>query len=325
MVLYEGSRLGVPYDYFVADLSARTAARVTHTVPEGFADAELPVELPDGGSETRKGWVLPSLVNLAARDGRKLRAAFYDPRTVDGTLLISSQCARKFPVVIFVHGAGIQQNVVEGWTIYSPNFKFATVLANRGFAVFEVDYRGSSGYGRDFRTDVAGHLGGKDLEDELAGVDYLKTLPCVDPDRIGIYGESYGGFMAEMALFRHPEAFAAGAALRPVADWTNYYRSNAYYCLQRLGTPEDHPEAYRISSPVNFAQALQDPLLLLHGVLDSNVPFQDTVQLTDRLQRSGKRFELMIYPREDHTFTEAENWIDEYSRILDFFTRQLQP
>jgi dipeptidyl aminopeptidase/acylaminoacyl peptidase len=88
---------------------------------------------------------------------------------------------------------------------------------------------------------------------------------------------------------------------------------------------EDQPEAYRRSSPINFAQSLQDPLLLLHGVLDSNVPFQDTVQLTDRLQYYGKPFELMIYPREDHTFTEAESWIDQYSRILDFFVRQLNP
>jgi dipeptidyl aminopeptidase/acylaminoacyl peptidase len=131
--------------------------------------------------------------------------------------------------------------------------------------------------------------------------------------------------MAEMALFQHPDVFAAGAALRPVADWSNYYRSNAYYCLQRLGALEDQPEAYRRSSPINFAQSLQDPLLLLHGVLDSNVPFQDTVQLTDRLQYYQKSFELMIYPREDHTFAEPQSWIDQYSRILDFFVRQLNP
>jgi dipeptidyl aminopeptidase/acylaminoacyl peptidase len=304
-VLYEGSRMGVPYDYYVADLASRTSVQVTRTVPGSFQSVE-------------PGWVLPRIVSFPSRDGKSLRGLLYQP-SQEGTP------PGHRPVVIFVHGAGIQQNVVEGWTQYSPNFKFASVLVHRGFVVFEVDYRGSTGYGREFRTDVEGHLGGKDLEDELAGVDYLKTLPFVDPQRIGIYGGSYGGFMAELALFRNPEIFAAGAALRPVADWTNYYRSNVFYCMQRLGSPADHPEAYRISSPVNYAQGLQDPLLLLHGVLDSNVPFQDTVQLTDRLQRYGKPFELMIYPREDHTFTEPENWIDQYNRILDFFVRNLNP
>jgi len=328
LVLYQGSQLGVPFDYFVAELASRTSSQVTRTVPEGFANAELPVVLPGIPEFPRVGWVVPRPVSFPSRDGKRLRGLLYDSpidRLLPSRSPLASGEGKRHPVVIFVHGAGIQQNVVEGWTSYSPNFKFATVLANRGFVVFEVDYRGSSGYGRDFRTDVAGHLGGKDLEDELAAVDYLKTLPYVDAGRIGIYGGSYGGFMAEMALFRHPEAFAAGAALRPVADWTNYYRSNAYYCMQRFGNPEENPGAYRISSPVNFAAGLADPLLLLHGVLDSNVPFQDTVQLTDRLQRLGKSFELMIYPREDHTFTEAENWIDQYSRILDFFVRHLKP
>jgi dipeptidyl aminopeptidase/acylaminoacyl peptidase len=325
LVLYEGSRLGVPYDYFTASLATKSSVQVSRTVPEKFADFELPGPSAGTGGNAYRGWVLPEIVSFPARDGTRLRGALYGPRSVEGSFLKASACATLFPVVMFVHGAGIQQNVVEGWSVYSPNFKFATVLSQRGFAVFEVDYRGSTGYGRDFRTDVAGHLGGKDLDDELSAVDYLKTLPCVDSARIGIYGGSYGGFMAEMALFQHPDVFAAGAALRPVADWSNYYRSNAYYCLQRLGALEDQPEAYRRSSPINFAQSLQDPLLLLHGVLDSNVPFQDTVQLTDRLQYYQKPFELMIYPREDHTFAEPQSWIDQYSRILDFFVRQLNP
>jgi len=327
LVLVEGSRLGTPYDYFIADLATRALRPITHSVPEGFADFRLPP--PDTSSDRDAplgaGWVLPAIVSFPARDGKTLRAALYGPHPYEADFLKTSACARRLPVVIFVHGAGIQQNVVEGWSIYAPNFKFATVLSRRGFAVLDVDYRGSTGYGREFRTDVAGHLGGKDLQDELAAVDFLKSLPCVDSGKIGIYGGSYGGFMTEMALFQSPGTFAAGAALRPVADWANYYRSNNYYCLQRLGAPDDRIEAYRQSSPINYAQNLQDPLLLLHGVLDSNVPFQDTVQLTDRLQRAGKSFELMIYPREDHTFNESENWIDQYSRILDFFSRHLKP
>lgn len=323
-VLYEGSELGVPFDYFIADAESMTSLKVSDTVPRSFREVELPVPLAEGSTTPSKGWVLPRIVSFPSRDGKTLKGLLYEPPPRELPALAPSLSKDRHPVVVFVHGAGIQQNVVEGWSQYSPNFKFATVLANHGFVVFEVDYRGSSGYGREFRTGVAGHLGGKDLEDELAGVDFLKTLPFVDPERIGIYGGSYGGFMAEMALFRAPEAFAAGAALRPVADWANYYRSNSQYCVQRLGTLEEHPEAYRRSSPINFSGGLEDPLLLLHGVLDSNVPFQDTVQLTDRLLRQGKIFELMIYPREDHGFTEPENWIDQYSRILDFFERHLK-
>jgi len=325
LVLYEGSGTGVPFDYYVLETRTGRSWQVTGTVPSRFRDVEFSPSLPDGASVSSRGWVLPRIVSFPSRDGKTLRGLLYEPVSLNASPAPQAAQPARYPAVVFVHGAGIQQNVVEGWTYYSPNFKFATVLANHGFAVFEVDYRGSSGYGRDFRTGVAGRLGGKDLEDELAGVEFLKTLPFVDPGRIGIYGGSYGGFMAEMALFRSPGTYAAGAALRPVADWTNYYRSNPGYCLERLGKPEDHPEAYRVSSPINFSQGLRDPLLLLHGVLDSNVPFQDTVQLTDRLLRQGKTFELMIYPREDHSFTEPENWIDEYSRILDFFERHLKP
>ncbi|HMC81923.1 MAG TPA: prolyl oligopeptidase family serine peptidase [Candidatus Polarisedimenticolia bacterium] len=329
LLLFEGSATGVPFDYYVADTYSGKSVRVTDTVPRSFGQMEMSQRLPGEDSIPAKGWVLPRVVSFPSRDGKTLKGLLYENDIVvledrAGGDAPGRNASRR-PVVVFVHGAGIQQNVVEGWTHYSPNFKFATVLVRHGFVVFEVDYRGSTGYGREFRTDVAGHLGGKDLEDELAGVEFLKTLPFVDPARIGIYGGSYGGFMAEMALFEAPGTFAAGAALRPVADWANYYRGNPWYCIQRLGTLEENPEAYRRSSPINFSERLQDPLLLLHGVLDSNVGFQDTVQLTDRLQRQGKSFELMIYPREDHGFTEPENWIDEYSRILDFFERHLKP
>ncbi len=227
--------------------------------------------------------------------------------------------------MVFVHGAGTMQNVVDGWTVYSPNFKFHSVLTKRGFGVFEVDYRGSLGYGRDFRAGTYMYIGGKDLEDELAGLDYLKTLRWVDEERVGIYGGSYGGFMALMALFLAPERYAAAAALRFVSDWENYYRGNPWYCIQRLGKPEDNPAAYYRSSPIHFAENLEDPLLLLHGVRDNNVHFQDAAQLVERLIRLGKDFELMVYPVERHGFTEPESWIDEYARIEEFFIRHLQP
>jgi dipeptidyl aminopeptidase/acylaminoacyl peptidase len=168
-------------------------------------------------------------------------------------------------------------------------------------------------------------MGGKDLDDELAGLDYLAKQGFVDMQRVGIYGGSYGGFMALMALFNAPERYACGAALRFVADWENYYRGNPWYCVQRLGTPEANPQAYWRSSPIHFAANLNKPLLLLHGMRDDNVHFQDAAQLVERLIRLEKRFDLMIYPRESHGFTAPASWIDEYRRIEEFFVEHLRP
>jgi dipeptidyl aminopeptidase/acylaminoacyl peptidase len=301
LVLYRHSRFAQPVDLW--SVALRRGARpqpVTRSVPERFRAVD---------------WVVPEIVEFPARDGVRLHGLVYRPQPFEP--------GKRYPVVVFVHGAGSMQNVVDGWTVYSPNFKFHTVLAQKGYVVFEVDYRGSLGYGRDFRTGVYLHLGGKDLDDELAGVDYLKTLDFVDASRIGIYGGSYGGFMTLMALFQSPQTYAAGAALRSVSDWANYYRGNPWYTTQRLRTPESQPQAYYRSSPIHFAEGLQDPLLLLHGVRDDNVHFQDVAQLTERLIRLGKKFEIMIYPRESHGFVGPESWIDEYRRIEAFFDRTL--
>jgi len=302
-VVYRHSRFDTPWDLWSLDLRrGAKPVQLTHTVPDRFRAVK---------------WVVPEFVSFPSRDGITLRGLLYKPAGFDPQ--------RRYPVVVFVHGAGSMQNVVDGWTIYSPNYKFHTVLAEKGYAVFEVDYRGSLGYGRDFRTGVHDYIGGKDLDDELAGVDYLRTVPWVDTQRIGIYGGSYGGFMALMALFKAPETYACGAALRFVADWANYYRGNPWYCVQRLGHPDKNPAAYYRSSPIHFASGLQDPLLLLHGVRDDNVHFQDAAQLTERLIRLGKKFDLMMYPRESHGFTAAASWADEYRRIEDFFDAHLRP
>jgi dipeptidyl aminopeptidase/acylaminoacyl peptidase len=302
VLVYRHSRFATPPDLWAIEPKPGSQPRqLTHTVPKRFTDV---------------AWTVPEIVRFPARDGVQLAGLLYKPTSFDP--------AARYPVVVFVHGAGSMQNVVDGWTIYAPNFKFHSVLAQRGFVVFEVDYRGSLGYGHDFRAGVLMHMGGKDLDDELAGVDYLKTLPYVDASRIGIYGGSYGGFMALMALFLAPQEYACGAALRFVTDWENYYRGNPWYCIQRLGKPEDNPAAYYRSSPLHFAENLADPLLLLHGVRDDNVHFQDAAQLVERLIRAGKDFELMMYPVERHGFTEPESWIDEYGRMQRFFERHLQ-
>jgi dipeptidyl aminopeptidase/acylaminoacyl peptidase len=199
---------------------------------------------------------------------------------------------------------------------------FHHLLLERGYTVIDLDYRASEGYGRDYRTAIYRHMGGRDLEDYADAKKYLVSQLGIDPKRVGIYGGSYGGFLTLMALFTKPGEFACGAALRSVTDWAHY---NHEYTSNILNDPETDPEAYKQSSPIYFAEGLQDPLLLLHGMVDDNVQFQDIVRLNQRLIELGKiNWNLAVYPVEAHGFTEPSSWTDEYRRILELFETHLK-
>jgi dipeptidyl aminopeptidase/acylaminoacyl peptidase len=186
-----------------------------------------------------------------------------------------------------------------------------------------VDYRGSAGYGAAWRTGIYRHMGGKDLDDEVDAARWLVANEGVDPKRIGMYGGSYGGFMTLMAMFTQPDVLRSGAALRSVTNWANY---NHWYTSRILNQPQDDTLAYRQSSPIYFAQGLRGDLLMLHGMVDTNVNFQDIVELTQRLIELRKtHWDLAVYPVEDHGFTRPESWTDEYRRILELFERTLPP
>jgi dipeptidyl aminopeptidase/acylaminoacyl peptidase len=191
----------------------------------------------------------------------------------------------------------------------------------KGYLVLDVDYRGSAGYGRDWRTGIYRHMGGKDLDDQVDAARWLVSQQGVEAHRIGIYGGSYGGFITLMAMFTQPDIFAAGAALRPVTDWAHY---NHPYTSNILNTPQDDAEAYRKSSPIYFAAGLKGALLICHGMVDTNVHFQDTVRLTQKLIELHKEnWELAVYPVEDHGFQQPSSWADEYKRILRLFESNL--
>jgi dipeptidyl aminopeptidase/acylaminoacyl peptidase len=199
---------------------------------------------------------------------------------------------------------------------------FHHILMERGYVVIDVDYRGSAGYGRDWRTGIYRHMGGKDLDDQVDAAHWLVAQQGVDPKRIGIYGGSYGGFITLMAMFTQPDVFAAGAALRPVTDWAHY---NHQYTANILNLPQKDIEAYKQSSPIYFAQGLKGALLICHGMVDTNVHFQDTVRLVERLIELRKEnWNLAVYPVENHGFVEPVSWADEYKRILDLFEKNLR-
>ena len=226
------------------------------------------------------------------------------------------------PGVIFVHGAGYAQNVHNWWSSYYREYMFDHLLASKGYTVLDMDYRGSAGYGRDWRTAIYRHMGGGDLDDVMDGAHWLVHTLGIDSTRIGMYGGSYGGFMTLMAMFKAPGIFAAGAALRPVSNWANY---NNGYTARILNDPQTDSIAYKQSSPIYFAQGLAGHLLICHGLVDDNVNFQDTVELVQRLIELGKQhWQLAIYPVERHGFVRADSWTDEYRRILELFETTLR-
>jgi dipeptidyl aminopeptidase/acylaminoacyl peptidase len=229
---------------------------------------------------------------------------------------------KAWPAVFFIHGSGYATSVLKQWGSYQEQrYVFNCWLANHGYVVMDLDYRVSSGYGRDWRTGIYQHLGGGDLDDVLGAVECMRGLGNIDMARIGIWGSSYGGFMTAMAMFQAPDVFRAGASFSSVNDWENY---NAFYTEQRLGKPQDNPEAYRRSSPIHFSSMLRNPLLIVHGMVDNNVMFQDAVQLSEKLIHEGKRFEQIYYPEESHMFVRDETPADAFRRAAEFFDRNLK-
>jgi dipeptidyl aminopeptidase/acylaminoacyl peptidase len=261
-------------------------------------------------------WLDPKVVMVPARDGVGVPSRLYRPED------LGAKPHAKRPAVIFVHGAGYLQNAHRYWSTYYREYMFHHVLASKGYVVLDVDYRGSAGYGRSWRTAIYRHMGGADLNDIVDGASYLVKEHGVDPKRIGVYGGSYGGFITLMGLFTTPDVFAAGAALRPVTDWAHY---NHGYTSNILNIPHVDTEAYKKSSPIYFAEGLKGALLICHGVVDTNVHFSDSVRLAQRLiELKKENWELAMYPVENHGFEEETSWADEYVRIFKLFERELK-
>jgi len=259
-------------------------------------------------------WVAPEYVRIPSKHGAgTIWGKYYGPKALEP--------GRKYPIVMFVHGAGYLQNVSTRYPNYFREQMFHNLLVDRGYIVVEVDYRASEGYGRKWRTDIYRRMGTPELEDYLDALDWVVDHKQGDRARAGIYGGSYGGFMTFMALFKKPGVFKAGAALRPVSDWSQY---NHEYTANILNTPELDPEAYKVSSPIEYASGLQDHLLIAHGMIDDNVFFRDSVMMTQKLIELRKdKWELAPYPLERHGFTHPDSWYDEYRRILELFDRTL--
>jgi len=278
--------------------------RLTQTVSDAFSSLS---------------WVTPEIVPLpSTHHHRPLYSRYYPPSATAG-----SDAEGQRPAVVFIHGAGYLQNAHQGWSGYFREFMFHTFLSQQGYAVLDIDYRGSAGYGADWREAIYRQMGTPELEDLEDGVAWLVAEHGVDARRVGVYGGSYGGFLTMMALFKQPDLFACGAALRPVTDWAHYNHS---YTANILNTPDIDPGAYERSSPIEFAEGLDKPLLICAPMVDDNVHFQDTVRLAQKLiELEKENWEVAIYPVEPHGFRRPSSWLDEYRRIFRLFDSYLRP
>jgi dipeptidyl aminopeptidase/acylaminoacyl peptidase len=257
-------------------------------------------------------WKEPEVISFKNRNGKDIYARLYQPKNPDPAK----------PAVVFVHGAGYLQNVHYWWSSYFREYMFNNMLVDNGYTVLDIDYTASSGYGRDIRTGIYRHMGGADLTDQVDGVKLLVEKYGVNPKHVGLYGGSYGGFITLMALFTQPDVFASGAAIRSVTDWAHY---NHGYTSNILNEPFNDEIAYRQSSPIYFADGLKGHLLMLHGMVDQNVNFQDIIRLSQKLIELHKEnWELASYPVEDHGFVQPSSWTDEYKRIYKLFEETLK-
>jgi dipeptidyl aminopeptidase/acylaminoacyl peptidase len=283
-----------------------------------------PVRLTDSmpAGIDRSKFVEPQFVHFPGADGQQVPGWLFVPKNLDRT--------KKHPTIIWIHGDGVNQNY-DGWHVqrnYAVYYSFHQYLLQQGYVVFAPDYRGSIGYGRDWRNGVSMDVGGKDAKDAWMSANYLKTLPYVDPDRIGIWGLSYGGFFTLIAMTDQPKLFRAGVDVAGVVDYVMYY-SDPYHgdwTASRIGTPEQNPTVYANASPISHIDRLERPLLVLHGTSDVNVPYLESVWLIDEALKKGKGdlLSYMMYPGEFHYFTRAHVLLDAWHRVDDFFGYHLQ-
>ncbi|TDW44110.1 dipeptidyl aminopeptidase/acylaminoacyl peptidase [Flavobacterium sp. 270] len=296
-LLVRYSYKNIPWDFYVAENKKNTTLQqISSSTTESFKKYQ---------------WREPQVITFKAQDGTPVNARLYTPKTENANKA----------AVIFVHGAGYLQNAHNYWSNYYREYMFHNLLTDLGYTVLDIDYRGSDGYGRDFRTGIYRFMGGKDLSDHIDGKKYLVDNLGIDANRVGIYGGSYGGFITLMGMLTTPGEFASGAALRSVTDWAHY---NHGYTGNILNFPETDPEAYKKSSPIYYADNLKGNLVMLHGMVDDNVEYKDIVRLSQRfIELQKKNWSLASFPVESHGFKETYSWIDEYGRILNLFNSTL--
>lgn len=248
-----------------------------------------------------------SFGRLEADDGTMLDYQIYLPTDFDAS--------KKYPTLVFLYGGPGSQRVKKVWQVDDRQ-----VFARNGYVVFTIDNRGAENRGTAFENVLYHNMGDVEVRDQVLGANYLKSLPFVDGDNMGVYGWSYGGYMTLMMMFKEPDVFKAGVSASPVTDWRLY---DTHYTERYLGDPNDG-DVYEKTSPITYVDGLTGKLLLTHGMADDNVFFDNTVQLLSALQSARKQFDLMTYPGKRHHFAGADSNAHIWQLQLEFFDRNLK-
>ena len=284
-----------------------------------------PVRLGDSmpAGIDRSLFVEPELVHYDGPDGQSVPAWLFVPNNLDRS--------KKHPAIVWIHGDGINQNY-DGWHVqrnYAVYYSMHQYLLQQGYVVIAPDYRGSIGYGRDWRNGVYMNVGGNDAKDAWMAANFLKTLSYIDSNRVGVWGLSYGGFFTLIAMTDQPTLFRCGIDVAGVVDYEMYYNDPYHgdWTESRIGTTQQNPKVYANASPISHIDRLERPLLVLHGTADVNVPFIESVWLLDETlkKKKGDLLTFMMYPGEFHYFTREHVLRDAWHRIADYFAAYLRP
>ena len=290
----------------VHSASDRLPRAVVHGGASGAVLGELAV--PHEAELDKLKLRSPKIVTVKSDAGDTLYGEILEPRTIEP--------GKRYPVIVMVYGGPGVQTVRDEW---APHLLWQH-LADRGFVVFQLDNRGSAGRGPAFEAPIYKRMGEVELADQLAGLDYLKTLPFVDTDRAGIYGHSYGGFMAALALLKAPDRFKVGVSGSPVTEW-GYYDTG--YTERYMGTPGENLAGYAGADLAKMAKNLRGKLFLIHAMMDENVHFANSAHLIDALVEAEKKFDLFVFPGERHGYRSPAARKYAMMRVVDYFVDNL--
>ena len=247
---------------------------------------------------------------LTAADGQTLYYRLFKPLHFDP--------AKRYPAIVDVYGGPGVQRVIDDW----QGSSFTQILIREGFVVFTLDNRGTAHRGTAFEAPIHGKLGETEVADQVQGARWLGSQSFVDPQRMGVWGWSYGGYMALNLMFKAPDVFRAGVAGAPVTDWTLY---DTYYTERYLDRPQDNAAGYAASAALPYAKDLKGKLLIMHGMADDNVLFLNSTKLFRKLQDLNKPFEVMVYPGGKHGLMRQNDGRHGYKMIKRFFDDNLKP
>ena len=299
-LLYNHNGPTAPGDLWVYDLATSKSQQITHSLVAGVRSEDM---------------VEPYLVHYPSRDGKWTISAF---------LYVPFNMARngQNAAIVYIHGGPTSQSM-------NSFNRFVQFAANQGYMVLAPNYRGSTGYGKEFQQANLFDMGGGDLQDVLAGVDWIKQTGHLDPKKIAVMGGSYGGYLSMMAVTKAPDVWAAGVPIVPFVNWfTEIENEDPVLQQSDLATMGDvvkNKALYEDRSPINFIDQIKAPLLLLAGGHDPRCPKSETQQVVDAIKKRGGTVEAKIYENEGHGFARVENQIDAYKRVADFLLAHVVP